>query len=381
MKVVLISSHPVSSRMAGPGIRYYKFAENLSKEFETLLLTPNEPDIKAKGFEMMRLSSLKWKEIKKYDFLITQGYRVPLRILYSFDGRKIIDLYTPMVVEYEEHIKNFGMMRRIFKYGRVILKTYLLMKIADAFLCANERQVLFYKGMLKAWNIKEKPFLLLPSGIDEEEPEDRDYLKIAGFRKGDEPVFVWNGGIWRWLDPFTPLRAIKELKKDGIQAKILFLGKKTPVREEKGIETVDEVLKEAERLGTMENVLFADDWLRYEDCIRFVSASTAGICTFYKTLETEISFRTRFLDCLSAITPMIWTDGDYFSHLIRSQEIGFVISPEDFIQMKDAMRNLIEKEVQKKMKERIRELRKNFFWKEVIKPLIKFLKEKAIFSG
>jgi len=375
MKVVLISSHPVSSRMAGPGIRYYKFAESLSKEFETILLIPNESDIKAKGFEMMKLSSSRWKEIKKYDFLITQGYRIPLRILSSFDGKRVIDLYTPMVVEYQEHIKNLGRLKRSVKYGRVILKTYLLMRISDAFLCANERQVLFYKGLLKAWNIKEKPFLVVPSGIDENEPEKKDYLKIAGFRKGDEPVFVWNGGIWRWLDPFTPLRAIKELRKEGIEAKILFLGKKTPVKEEEGIEIGDDVVREAERLSISGEVVFAEEWVRYENCVKFVASSTGGICAFYKTLETEISFRTRFLDCLSAITPVIWTEGDYFSELIRSQELGFVVSPQDFLEMKEAMKSLMEEEVQNKMRERIREFRKNFFWKEVIKPLLKFLKQ------
>ncbi len=381
-RVLLISSHPVSSKMAGPGIRYYKFAEHLSKEFDVMLLIPNETDLKAKDFEMRKLPFSEWKDIKKkFDSLVTQGYRIPLRILYSFEGERIFDLYTPMVVEYEEHIRGYGKIEKIIKYGKVLFKTYLMMRISDAILCANYRQVLFYKGMLKAWRIKEKPFLIVPSGIEEEEPDGRDYLKLNGFRKNNEPVFIWNGGIWRWLDPFTPVRGISEMKKERIEAKILFLGRKTPVKEEKGIEMTDEVLKEAEELGMSENILFADGWVEYEDCLKLVSSSTAGICTFYKTLETEISFRTRFLDCLSGLTPMIWTEGDYFSELIKSQQIGFVIPPQDVLEMKEAMKMLLNEEIRKKMKERIREFRKNFFWKEVLKPLVRFLKEGSVFSS
>lgn len=372
-RIILISSHPISSRMAGPGIRYYKFAEHLSERFETLLLIPNEGDIKPKNFEIKRISSGRWKEIKKrYDFLITQGYRIPLRILYSFEGKKLLDLYTPMPVEYWEHIKNLGIIKRNLKYAKVIFKTYLIMKLSDAILCANERQVFFYKGMLKAWKLKERPFLIVPSGIDEDVSEEKDYLKISGFRRNDEPIFLWNGGVWRWLDPFTPIRALKKLSDEGIKANILFVGKKTPVREERGIEIADEVIKECERLGISEQVFFGE-WATYEDCLKLVSSSTGGICTFYKTLETEISFRTRFLDCLSAITPMIWTEGDYFSELIKSYEIGLVIKAEDIVEMKEAMKMLLNKEIQNTMKEKIREFRKNFFWKKTLSPLMEFM--------
>lgn len=374
-RVVLISSHPVSSRMAGPGIRYYKLAKNLSKHFEAILLIPGETDLRGEGFEMRRFSYGEWRNLKgRCDFLITQGYRIPLRVITSFNGRKIIDLYTPMPVEFREHLKGrSSALIKNFKYLKVLAKTYFLMREGDCFLCANERQVRFYQGMLLSWGIGEKPFLIVPSGIDDEVPSERDYLREKGIKKDDEAVFLWNGGLWRWMDPFTPVKGIGKLKERGLNAKLLFLGRRTPVREEKGVEVTYEVISEIERMKLSDRIFFRDEWTPFDESLKFAASSTACICTFYRTLEAEISFRTRFLDSLQVLTPVIWTDGDFFSELIKREKLGYVIQPMDVDGITEAMIALLDRKKRSEFCENIRKARERFLWKNVLSPLVEFI--------
>lgn len=378
MRVALLSSHPVGTKMAGPGIRYYKLMEHLSSHFEVALFSPSY-NYDGVSIPIRPLGDWK-KESSKYDVLITQGYRIPVSFISRFRGKRIIDMYTPLIIEYLEHTGG----KRRWKHRAIVLKTLYLLKKADAILVANERQINFYAGLMTGWGLiggKDylldrtlmRKFILLPSGIDEKIPEKRDLLKSRGIREEGDFIFVWNGGLWRWFDPIIAVRAIKLLRDEGLNVKLLFLGRKTPSREEEGIDLVDEVHGFASEYGLIgKGVFFYDEWVEYEVAKSIIAECDAGLCTFRDTLEARISFRTRFLDYLECGIPVVWTDGDYFSDLLKKAG-GITVPGGDVNALVEGMRRVIERRDEERM--RILELRKHFLWKKVIEPLIDFIRE------
>lgn len=88
-KVLLISSEAIGSKMAGPGIRYYNFAKELSDDLEVTLYIPNKSmdiDEKALNFTIIKGDYIKLiKECKTADSIVIQGKALRL---YPFIKKK-----------------------------------------------------------------------------------------------------------------------------------------------------------------------------------------------------------------------------------------------------------------------------------------------------
>src|SRR5690606_9131553 len=86
--------------------------------------------------------------------------------------------------------------------------------LGDFFLCASERQRLFYLGQLAALGrvnpstYENDPHLrglldIAPFGLDSTPPiHERDVLKgvVPGIRSSDK-LLLWGGGLYSWFDP------------------------------------------------------------------------------------------------------------------------------------------------------------------------------------
>ena len=57
----------------------------------------------------------------------------------------------------------------------------------------------------------------MPFGLSARPPvHERAVLKGVWPGIGaDDQVLLWGGGIWRWLDPLTPIRAMERLTAEG----------------------------------------------------------------------------------------------------------------------------------------------------------------------
>ncbi len=129
-------------------------------------------------------------------------------------GRPIVaDMITPM------HIESIEIGQEPFLDSLRAVTQCL--EAADFFVCGNERQRLYWLGMLTAMGRlsrddrdRDSEFRRLidvvPFGIPDEEPcKTRPVLK--GVRSGigrDDFVLTWFGGIWNWLDPLPLIRAV-----------------------------------------------------------------------------------------------------------------------------------------------------------------------------
>jgi glycosyltransferase involved in cell wall biosynthesis len=61
----------------------------------------------------------------------------------------------------------------------------------------------------------------------------------------------------------------------------------------------------------------------------YMREADLAVCTYFNNLETHFSLRTRFIDVFWGELPLICTQGDVFSDMVREHELGVVVPQED----------------------------------------------------
>src|SRR5262249_14855273 len=143
------------------------------------------------------------------------------------DTSVIVDLVCPF------HIENLERDQEAFDHCHAILAHSLTH--GDFFLCGNERQRLYWLGMLTSQgrltvardhgdrglrNLID----VVGFGIAEEPPiQRRHYLKgRAHGIESDDIVLGWFGGLWDWLDPLTLIEAVHAAHRVNPRIKLSF---------------------------------------------------------------------------------------------------------------------------------------------------------------
>ncbi|MES1169689.1 MAG: glycosyltransferase, partial [Leifsonia sp.] len=91
--------------------------------------------------------------------------------------------------------------------------------------------------------------------------------------------------------------------------------------------------------------------------------------------ETAFSFRTRILDYLWASLPIISTDGDTFAELIRDNELGRVVPPEDVDALAAAIEELLfDTNERARIAANVERFASSMTWATSLTPLLEFCK-------
>ena len=217
-----------------------------------------------------------------------------------------VDLYDPMNLESLEsrHAD------QLVPYTTKLLRDQVAR--GDFFFCASERQRDYWIGMLAGAGrvtsaaYRADPDLrqlvdVVPFGIPDEPPV-RTAPGVRGVVDGigdDDPLFLWNGGLWGWFEPELFIRAI-DIARDRVpNVRAYFMGVRDPRAEELSAEARSAIAL-ADQLGLRDTHVFFNDWTPYETRQNVYLDATAAV-SFHRThLETRFSFRTRILDCIWA---------------------------------------------------------------------------------
>lgn len=385
MKVLLCCSDVVSSAMAGPAIRYWELANQLSKKHDVILSTPNIPDIQSPNFEIYPLPKSPLREaIKRADVLISQILTHNIIWYAKKNGVKmILDAYDPMPLEHFEMFKSLPLSTRNKKNLHIVENFLLYFQAADAIICANERQRNLWMGLLLGLKkctpevYDADPTLknlidIVPFGLSEESPKrNGDGLrKKYGFKENDI-VLLWGGGIWDWFDPLTLIHAVKELSKEGFPIRLVFMGIKHPNPNIPDMTMTVRAIQLAKELNLYDtHVFFNEGWVPYHNRQNFLLDADIAVSTHFSHLETQYAFRTRMLDYLWAGLPILATEGDSFADFIIKHQLGSVVPSENPQAISAAIKKMVtQPEVIKNMKQQISTVRSQFFWKNVSQPI------------
>ncbi len=391
MNVLLISSDAIDTQMAGPGIRYWEFATHLSEKHELILLTPNRSSLSHPRFQIVpRTKQTLTATLQQADVVITQGYLYTLTPLMVMDKPLVVDLYDPLPLELLEHHSHLPLNAAQLSQSYCIERTKMLLQRGDFFLYSHERQRDYWLGMLTAIgqinhrSYREDPgfsrlFACVPYGISDEAPKHTKSVlrrKDSIFSESDT-IVLWGGGMWKWFDPCSVIRAIGEITKTCQNIKLLFLGGKRSKSDTTGITVAyatEDAISLSKQLGVYNRtVFFHENWVPYNERQNYFLEANIGISTHFDSLETRLSFRTRILDYLWAELPIITTTGDYLSDLVQQRQLGIVVSPCHIKQIRDAILRLAHDQTfVDQCRTNIRHIRTQFMWNQVIKPLEAF---------
>jgi glycosyltransferase involved in cell wall biosynthesis len=306
------------------------------------------------------------------------------------DGHKVVvaDIYDPMHLEQLEQAHDARGERG--RYETVLRTAEVLneqLERADLFLCASEKQRDLWIGQLAGlgrvnpvtYDGDESLRSLLtvaPFGINAVPPvQTRSGIRGAIEGIGpDDKVILWGGGVYNWFDPITLVHAVHRLSQRMPEVRLLFLGMTHPNPGVPQMRVAFETQQLAEQLGIQGSIVFFNrDWVEFEDRHNFLLDADIGVSTHLDHIETEFSFRTRILDYLWASLPIVATDGDSFSSIIRDHEIGEVVPPQDVEALERALERLLsDEEAARRCREHIRELAPQFHWSTCLAPLVEF---------
>ena len=392
-KVLVITGDPLGVKLAGPAIRAWNIAEALSVENEVTLVTTSLLEELDAPFELRAVrpgDDRAFASLEAWaDVIVLQGHAIgQFDALQHTEKIVVVDIYDPMHLEQLEQGRELpaGTWDHQVADATRVMNDQL--RRGDFFVCASERQRLFYLGQLSALGrINPATYTddsdlrrlldVVPFGLSNVAPvHERDVLK--GVKSGiaaDDRLLIWAGGVYNWFDPLTLIRAVADVAGRHASVKLFFLGTKHPhpgVPEMEIVARSRALAAELNVLGTA--VVFNDSWVDFADRQNFLLEADAGVSTHHLHVETTFSFRTRILDYLWAGLPMVVTEGDSFAELVESEGLGIVVPAENHEALAEALEKvLFDEDFRILVSDRIAVVRQRFFWSETLAPLVRFV--------
>jgi glycosyltransferase involved in cell wall biosynthesis len=392
-RVLVVSAEPVGGTMAGPAIRALELARVLAGHGRVTLAAPAPSRLDDARIELLEASTEDFDRLlaalRAHDVVVAQQLPAQLlRYVQRLPIRYVADLYNPLMIEMLEALADAGASRERSLTRRLTRTVFAQCAAADFVICASERQRdLWLGGMGLSGLIDLESYRrdrtyrtivdVVPFGVPERPPvHRRQVLKGVwpGIGAGDR-VLIWGGGIWRWLDALTPMRAVERLAAEGRRVHLFFLGVERPGADRhvipSGAERAVAYARQRGLEGTF--VHFNHDWVPYADRESFLLEADVGISAHHDHLETRFSFRTRVLDYLWAGLPMVLTRGDSMAELVERRALGATVAPEDGEGFAAACAELLDDDdARARTAARVGEAASSFRWEEVARPLVDY---------
>jgi glycosyltransferase involved in cell wall biosynthesis len=405
--VFVISDDVVGEKMAGPGIRAWELSKCLAKHFKVVLAIPDYSYKKQESelFEKIPFDVVYYsvtnpsviEEIgKQSKILLIQGY-----ILSKFPKIKklpahlICDLYVPFPLEnlfvHKWKVQSLKDREYIHLKDLSVFNDQILH--GDHFLCANVRQRDLFVGSLLSLDRINPEYLdispvldelisIVPFGISQGQKRKESVIKNCIPQIEEENIILlWGGVISNWFDPVTLIRSVKRASAKNPRIQLFFLSTTHPNPLLPEFDMAKEAIKVSDELGlTNKHVFFNHEWVDYNKRGSYFMEADVGVSIHKVHFETYYSFRTRILDYLKYDLPIICTEGDHFAEFVREKALGVSVGPENEEELAAAILNLSEnKEWRERIRQKIKEEKKQFYWEKVSEPLIHYCQK--VLSG
>jgi len=394
-RVLVITGDALGAKMAGPGMRAWKIAEALSEHNDVRLVTWNVANRKTDRFEVSRVPLQHERAMREHeewaDVIFFQGYALHhFQTLQNSNKVMVVDLYDPMHLEQLEQARDngdVGWRNQVTSTTEVINRQ---LERGDFFLCASERQRLFWLGQLAGVgrvnpdnyladdNLK-KLIAIAPFGMDSTPPA-HERKAIRGVTPGigeDDKVVIWGGGIYNWFDTPSLVRAIAKVAETHDDIRLFFLGVAHPNPDVPEMAIVSETRRLSDQLGlTNKHVFFNEQWVALDDRQNYLLEADAGVSTHFAHIETTFSFRTRILDYMWANLPIVTTDGDSFGDLVAAEGMGVAVKERDVDGLAAALESMLyDPEAAQAARDAVSRVRSDFTWERALEPLVEFCKD------
>jgi len=384
--ILMISGDRVDINMGGVGVRNWELAQALSKDFKVTLAIPNPTELESQDFRLVSfdLANGDLRELAAgVDGIVLHGFVLHFHPYLGELGIPLaVDLYVPSLFEslvWHDRDDWDAWIPAYEEYCRVQAD---LIRAGDFFFCASERQRDYWLGWLHSQKrinphtYRQDPSLrkildVVPFGLPNEKPQaSRPVLRgiHPGISQTDK-LILWSGGLWDWLDPLTLIQAMAKLQPKHPDLKLYFLGTRHPNPAVSGMEMPDKAIRLSQELGLYDRSVFFGDWTPYHERQFYLLESDLAVISHLAHIETHFSFRTRVLDCIWAGLPLIITEGDAMSDLVKTEGLGYTVPAGDVEAMANAIEKLLSELGDSRYAQAYERVREQYTWERVVEPL------------
>ena len=314
------------------GIRALELARALSREFDVLLLTPNDP---AEAREVAGPLSVAATSqgtpaaaLRGVEAAVVSGHAANWWFHGAPDVPVAADLYDPFPIENLHYARHLG--EETARHDRSTLD--LALARADAFLCASAEQRLFYagalfaRGRIGAANFPDDPTLskmlaIVPFGVpDEPAAGDASSGRRAAGVPATGPLILF-GGIYDWYDPDPLLAAWPEILRRHPDARLLFF--ENPNRDTTPQRAFARARERARAIDPGGASIVFSPWLPYAARADLYAAADLMVAICSEGLETELAYRTRLLDAAWGGVPSVTVAGGTLARELAQADAAF----------------------------------------------------------
>jgi glycosyltransferase involved in cell wall biosynthesis len=373
LRIVVVTRDPTGPELGGNAMRATELARALGAHGDVLLVAPGSgppAQVAHAAWDPQAPRTLRPLLAGADAVVSTPQSPEATAELRRCGARLVIDLYDPFpLAVLEAHAGSSARRRRLHAMlaGDAFLEG---MRAAHHLVCASERQrdlwlgALLAAGLLRPETYDSDPTLrsridVVPTGVPSEPPPRgrplREALAAVGAAgatsagggagaagatsagaAGSE-IVLWYGGLWNWLDPVTPVRAMPPLLERRPDARLVFLGRAPSGAGEHA--AADAARVAARELG--DRVVFLDAVAPYRKRGAWLTDAACAVSAHAAHLETRFAFRTRMLDFIWAGLPVVCTEGDALSDLVARDGLGEVVAPGDHEGMAEALARVL----------------------------------------
>jgi glycosyltransferase involved in cell wall biosynthesis len=386
-RILLVYNDRVGAEMGGVGIRATELAKVLRAHGEVTLavveavgdleeiplveFNPHDPRVLAPHLE-------------RADVVVARPqWPLAMRMMRRSGARLIFDIYDPDTFATIEHYAERSLRRRRLMAVFSVDRLAEALRTGHHFICASERQVDFYLGVMLAEGLispaayeRDPSFSsvidVVPFGVPADPPERTGGAGIRDTVPGigpEDEIVLWNGGIWDWLDAPTGIRGVAVLAQRRPQAKLVFMGGSSGRLHR----AEHEARALASELGLIDRVVFFHEgWVPYDRRADWLLDAHCALSTHRQHIETRLAFRTRVLDCFWAGLPVVCTGGDELSGRIERDGLGVTVREKDPDAVAAALETVLERG-KDAYSEGLRLAADEYAWPAVAEPLVRFV--------
>ena len=355
-RVMLVCPEPLGhGQPAGVGIRFLEIARVLTNDGHDV--TTLAPDVVGLTPESLLETS------RRSDVAVVQGHVANAFFQHAEPIPTVIDLYDPFIIENLHYFAERG--AEVFRHDHATLMNSLAR--GDFFLCASEAQRMFYLGaLLAAGRLNPELF--------ENDPELQSLLAIAPFgvppsqppTANRQPLDILFGGIYDWYDPIAAIEAVALVPR----ATLTFTHHPNPDLTPQG--KLGEAMEHARR-KQYDFVRF-EPWAPYEQRAAFFARFSLALITFPRSLETDLSMRTRIYDYLWCGLPIVTSSAPGTDEILARYDCGIVVDEESPRAFADAILRVDRERMQRGAKRFVDDHQ----WDRTLVPLRAFVREPRI---
>lgn len=360
-RVLLVCPEPLGhGQPAGIGIRFLEIERVLKADGHTVTLI--SPDAGALDpAEILRQSEAN-------DTAVVQGHAANDLFAHARPMPVVVDLYDPFIVENLHYYPSRG--GEVFTHDHATLVRSLLR--GDFFLCASDAQRLFYAGMLLAVG-RANPIVF------ESDPALRSLIAVAPFgvppprerTPAGEPRVLF-GGIYDWYDPTLAIDAVSMARESLPRISLTFTKHPNPELTPQG--KTAEAMQYVKRRG-FEKFVHFEPWFAYERRAEFFDRFALALLTFPRSLETELSMRTRVYDYLWGGLPVVSSPAPGTDEILERYKCGIVVDSASPRAFADAILGAI---ADRTMLAGTRKFVSEHQWRDALEPLRDFCRAPRI---